>query len=293
MADSEDAATMTRAAGVSATVVLGVAVLVALLMSANPLAQAVSIAGLLLLVGSTLVDAVIRGATSLVQRVVLALGMGLAAFLLLGALFAVVGHGLGLTAPLTRTPMLWLWCAVTVASVVVSIARGRDPVRRTFQGMRWSDGAWLVVLAVPPVLALYGSVHLNDTGSTGIAVASGLLAIAMGVLAIALPEARWIPPRVALLASALVTGAWEGPLRGGWLSGFDIQHEYYVSSLAVRLGRFPIPVHGDPYRGMLSLTVWPAELHALTSMSVRTILAVPGARFLVGCPGSRSGSAWW
>ena len=102
-------------------------------------------------------------------------------------------------------------------------------------------------------------------------------------LAVGLPSIAAGPPRVVLLASALLTAAWQGPLRGGWLSGYDIQHEYAVATTAIRLGRFPIPLGGDPYKGMLSLTVWPAQVHALTGLNLRTILAFPPSIFLALC----------
>ena len=125
--------------------------------------------------------------------------------------------------------------------------------------------------------------RLNATGNAWLSILGAILVVLMVATAIAMPLSSVGPPRVLLLASSTLTAAWQLPFRGGWLFGYDIQHEYYVASLATQKGQFPIPIHGDPYKGMLSLTVWPAQLHALTGLSIRTILGVPPSILLALC----------
>ena len=76
-------------------------------------------------------------------------------------------------------------------------------------------------------------------------------------------------PAIFMTVVALV---WQVSSRGDWLFGTDIQHEYSVANTAAVTGRFALTTHSDAYQAMLSLTVLPAQLHALSSASVEILL---------------------
>jgi hypothetical protein len=267
----------------TATLTLALVTAASLFFERLPLTQTAAVVGTIVLVGAFFADFISWRRSTLTQRVVVVVAFGVLAMFLVGAGIAPLLHAAGVARPLTRVPLLVTWLVVLAAVSLTSAVRRRDPVATAFDGLRLTHVAWMVPLAVPPLLALLGVAQLNHHRDAAWAITMGVLVVLLAGLAIALPERPWGPPRVLLLASALLTAAWQGPLRGGWLAGYDIQHEFSVASTAVKLGRFPIPIHGDPYKGMLSLTVWPAQVHALTGLSLRSILAFPPSIMLALC----------
>ena len=93
---------------------------------------------------------------------------------------------------------------------------------------------------MPPLLALVGMALVNASRGVELADVVGGLAVAMALAAVVLPTASWTPPRILLLASALLTATWQGTFRGGWLAGYDVQHEFYIGTLAINQAQFPL-----------------------------------------------------
>jgi|GEM_PF-1757914 len=264
----------------NASIVVGLVAAVAILVPVGPLAKLASVAGLIVLIGAVVASRLDLAAASLATRLAICLGLGFLCFLGLNAVLGAVLPHLSVARPLSRWPLVVAWCVLD-AGIVTWLARsGRDPVRSTLRGSRLRDAAWAAALSVPPLLALVGVALLNAGRGAAAADVAGALAVAMAIGAVVLPQARWCPPRVALLCSALLTGAWQGTFRGGWLAGFDIQHEFYIGTLATNQAQFPLHHYVDPYGGMLSLTVWPAALHALTGITLRTTLGLVPSLFL-------------
>ena len=79
---------------------------------------------------------------------------------------------------------------------------------------------------------------------------------------------------------------WSFSLRGDVVYGFDISNEYYALEQTVTSGVWHVSHPNDAYGAMLSLTVLPAELHALSGIPALLILKVVypviGALFPVG-----------
>jgi uncharacterized membrane protein len=267
-------------ASANRTFVVAATTAAALLVPAAPVAQAVGIVGLVVLVGAFLTSLVATTATPIVHRLAICVGTGFVFFIGFGALLGSVLPHLGVGHPLSRIPLLIAWIALEVAVVTCDALRQRDSVHEVLEGMRLSDAVWAALLSIPVILSIYGAVHLNAGGGPLPAIAAAVVTVALVIVAIALPNGSAGPPRVLLLISAFVTCALQGPLRGGWLAGVDIQHESFVGKLAIAQGVFPLQHYSDPYGGMLSLTVFPAELHALVGMTLRGVLAFVPSVFL-------------
>lgn len=270
-------------AGANATIVGCCVIATSLLLPPNPISQVAGIAGMVLLIGAVLTSSLDLRGTSLAARLAVALGFGVVAFLLVGALLGAVLTHVGVARPLSRDPLLVAWGVILVAIAARTVVTRADPVRSLLDGVSTRHLAWALVLAAPPLGALVGVALLNSKSDATLAIVVGVLAMVMAVAAVAVPDAAPGPPRVLLLASAMLTVALQGTFRGGWLAGFDIQHEFYIGSLAIQQGRFPLTHYVDPYGGMLSLTVWPAQLHALTGATLRGILGVAPSIFLSTC----------
>ncbi len=207
------------------------------------------------------------------QRILLSLVVGIAGLLGVGLLCAVVLKPLGIEHPLTRGPMLVVWMLLLVASIVFPARRETDPMRWLLGGVSRRHCLWLAGLGILPALTLLGAGRLNAGHGAGLAIAA--CALCVGVLTFALVSTLWgrnyvpVAPTIFMTVVALV---WQVSSRGDWLFGTDIQHEYSVANTAAVTGRFALTTHSDAYQAMLSLTVLPAQLHALSSASVEILL---------------------
>ena len=78
---------------------------------------------------------------------------------------------------------------------------------------------------------------------------------------------------------------WSFSLRGSLVYGFDISSEYYSLSQTVTSGIWHVSHPNDAYGAMLSLTICPAQLHALSGMPAllifKLVFPVIGAFFPV------------
>lgn len=264
------------------TVLLAALTVISIVVPPDPLAQATATIGIVVLTG-TLLGRRLSASVPLCQRLVIDIGLGFLCVVGVGALFGYLLPKVGIAHPLSRGPLLVIWAILLVAIAASSELRHDDHVRKAFCGMRRRDVAWAAVLSLPPILALVGVDRIDVAAQPQFAIFVGVIVVALVACAILLPTTRYGPPRLLLLVSAIVTAAWQQPFLGGWLSGSDIQHEYYVASLAVQQAAFPLHYSGDPYGGMLSLTVWPAMLHAITGMSLRDVLGLPPSILLALC----------
>jgi hypothetical protein len=266
--------------GANASVVVGVVAAVAAVVPVGPLAQSASMVGLIVLVGAVVASRLALSTATLTQRLAICLGLGFLGFLVVTALLGAVLPHLHVARPLSRWPLVVAWCAIDAGLLVWLARAGQDPVRTLLRGGRARDAWWAAVLGIPPLLALVGVDLVNAGRGVALADVVGALVVVMALAAVVLPAASWCPPRILLLSSALLTATWQGTFRGGWLAGFDVQHEFYIGTLAINQGQFPLHHYVDPYGGMLSLTVWPAALHALTGITLRTTLGLVPPVFL-------------
>lgn len=266
-----------------ATATAGLIVAVSIVVPANPAAQAISSAGLILLPGMVLTSLIIPSGLTGLRKLLVSTGVGLTIFCLVGAAAGAFGPLLGVGHPLGRTPLVLLWLVILAAVGAVSTLRRLDPVGEVLAALPRHAYWWIAALAVPPCVALCGATQLNATGSDGVAVAATVLGLGLILTAVALGDRVGGAAQSGLFASGVVTLMWQLPTRGGWIWGWDIQHEFSVASATITSGRFPLPDLHDPYAGMLSLTVLPAQLHFLNGMQLRTILVLLPGVMLAGC----------
>ena len=261
---------------------LGCVTVIALVLPAYPLAQVMSIVGPMLLIGCVLGRQLWTN-TSTAQRVGIAVAVGLFTMMAGAGVLAFALPRLGVHHPLDAPTAVVVIAVAAALCTVWSLVRGVDPLRECFKGLRPSAALWGLALCAVPLLSLVGVARLNDGGSAAPAIAAALLALLLTGLAIALPSARHGPPRLLLLMSALIAASWQATLRGGWLFGGDLTHEYYIASTTVKDGSFPLPHVADAYGTMLSLTVWPALVHGVSGLSLRSIVGLVPTLALATC----------
>lgn len=173
------------------------------------------------------------------------------------------GPVIGIAAPLRPWPMLAGLEAVCLILLAASSNAPRDVA------IPWSDLGltWRTALPVIlPVMAAAGALRLNTGQGNGIALIALCCCVLMTVAFFA------CAPRlgVSLLACGLyATGLamlWSFSLRGASVYGFDISDEYYVLQHVVAAGVWHPSNPGNAYAAMLSTTMLPAELHAVTGV---------------------------
>jgi hypothetical protein len=244
-----------------------------MLVPAGPGAKALATIGIIVVPGATIISLLGLMPKGLTQRIFFTLVTGVAFLMGVGVVCALALRLVGIEHPLTRGPMLVVWLLVLAGSVLQPARTRRDPLHLALDGICPAHCWWLVGLSTLPALALAGAARLN--AGHGGALAVSVCVACVAVLLLVLVTTAWnraVLPAGPAIFMSVVALVWQETARGNWLFGSDIQHEYFVANQAATTGQYSLAVHGDPYRIMLSLTVLPAQLHALTSASVEMLL---------------------
>jgi uncharacterized membrane protein len=144
-------------------------------------------------------------------------------------------------------------------------------------GVAWRPAALRLRSAWPlglPLLAAAGAVRLTNGDSHGLAIAG--LATTAVVLALHLVRVERVSRGhlSVVLFSVALAAIWSFTLRGHFVYGWDITGEYHTLTSTLTDGVWHANRTGDAYGAMLSLTIFPAQLSALTGVSALTILKV-------------------
>ena len=183
----------------------------------------------------------------------------------------IIGRICGVTAPLRPTPLLVSLEVICLALLAVSLHAPSNvdiPWRTMEHSARF---AWPLLL---PLLAAAGALRLNNGHGNGVAVATLYASILTLVCAFVFASRL----DKILLAVILYAGAlamlWSFSIRGNLVDGFDIANEYHLMQQTVLTGVWHASHHGDAYGAMLSVTVFPAELHALSGVQASLVFDV-------------------
>lgn len=193
-----------------------------------------------------------------------------------------IGPLVGISAPLRAAPLLISLLIVCAALLVGSLdapAGTAIPWSRMSQPVRL---AWPLLI---PLLSAAGALRLNSGHTAHVAE------LAVLVVIVALVAAFLLAPRcddsllvVIIFATALAM-MWSFSLRGDLVYGFDISSEYYSLNQTVTTGIWHVSHPNDAYGAMLSVTVLPAQLHALSGIPAllifKAVYPVIGAFFAV------------
>lgn len=244
------------------------------------LAGLAALAGLIALRGSLPAEVVLVIAISLVPGWLLLQALGLSAraaeqpvylpasslVVLMGSGLAVdvVGHAMGLAAPLQTWPLAAGCLGACAGLVVLAVLRGelscglpRPPV-----------GAWSAWPLLLPVSALVGAQRLNNGQGGTVAVVAAAGAVALLLLCV-IRASRWSPRQIGIaLYAVALTAEWSFSARSSFVYGYDITSEYFIAHSTAVSGYWnPAASHGA-YQAMLSITVLPSMLRALTGVPV-------------------------
>jgi uncharacterized membrane protein len=189
-----------------------------------------------------------------------------------GVLANFAGPPLGVADPFSPEPMLLALNAVLAVLVLMAaLRRPQAHVPAAALALAWPRvrDAWPLAL---PAAAALGAGALTVSGDRTLALVT--VAAAVATLAIGLVESgRRHPARAGLaLYGAALACIYSFTLPGAEVFGWDITGEYATVSELLTSGHWARLHEQDAYGAMLSLTVVPAGLHAITGLSAAVIL---------------------
>lgn len=180
-----------------------------------------------------------------------------------GLMTDIVGPLVGVSAPLRAAPLLVTFELVCSALLASSLNVSSDV------GMQWRSLARPTRLGGPLVLPLgvaAGALRLNSGHGNGISmIAVTAFVVVLAVGAVFAPRLNETLLRVILYAVGLAW-SWSYSLRGDGVYGFDIATEYARLQQTITAGIWHPAHFNDAYGAMLSVTVMPAQLHALSGI---------------------------
>lgn len=188
-----------------------------------------------------------------------------------GLAIDLIGPRAGIAAPLRATPLLIALEVVCVALLLCSL---NAPAETQIQWGQLSNPARLAWPLLIPVLSAAGALRLNSGNTDHVAVLAAIVVIIMLVAGFLF--APWCDNSllvVGIFAAALAM-MWSFSLRGDLVYGFDISSEYYSLNQTVMSGVWHFSHPNDAYAAMLSVTLLPAQLHALSGMPALLIFKV-------------------
>jgi uncharacterized membrane protein len=188
-----------------------------------------------------------------------------------GLVVDLLGPLIGVTEPLRTAPLL-IGLEVTCFAMLAASVNAPPDVAIEWRSLL--QPARLVWPFILPLLAAAGALRLNSDRGSGIAI------IAVSALIVVLVGAAALSMRLddKLLEIVLYAGGlaltWSDSLRGDPLYGFDIATEYQRLQETVTTGIWHTGHPNDAYGAMLSLTIMPAGLHALSGLPALLVFKV-------------------
>jgi len=187
--------------------------------------------------------------------------------MIVGGVASFVAPLFGIAHPLDTATQSVIWVLIALAVLAVAAKYHRDPATWIFEGSRVPNLTGVLVSGFLVLVSILGVAELNHTGDNRLAVFGTVLDV--GVLLVGIVggwrrDSKW--PLSTLLYGASLALLLSLSLRGGHLYGSDVQKEFSVAWGTIAAGVWRVPSNHDPYASMLSLTVLPAVLHAVTKL---------------------------
>jgi uncharacterized membrane protein len=174
------------------------------------------------------------------------------------------GPIIGIAEPLRPWPMLTGFELVCLILLAVSAHPPPDVA------IPWRDLALTGRTVLPlllPLVAAAGAIRLNTGHSNGVALIALCGCILMTVALFAYTSRVSISLLAVGLYAVGLAMMWSFSLRGASVYGFDISNEYHVLQHVSAAGVWHPSNRDNAYAAMLSTTILPSELHAMTGVS--------------------------
>lgn len=181
------------------------------------------------------------------------------------------GPLIGVDAPLRAVPLL-ISLQLVLGGLLAAGARAPDRTAIDWSGLP-STGL-LAAFALVPLVAAVGALRLNTGHDSVLAVVSIVLCLLILTVSTASADRLRRGQLSVMLFVVALAMMWSFSLRSDLVYGFDIASEYGSSHRTVQAGVWDAVDSTDAYGAMLSITLLPAQLHALTGMADVVVLKV-------------------
>ncbi len=180
-----------------------------------------------------------------------------------------LGPPLGVSRPLTTVPLTVGICLASLILIVVALIRRAPSLLVSGPSELRLRDAWPLIL---PILAWVGAMRLGNGAGDAVAVIAAAAA-SLAVLLAALRAHRTPLARLGVVVyGAGLALMWGFSLRGSFVYGFDIAGEYQTFVHVLTEARWH-PAHvNDAYGAMLSLTILPSTISALSGAAPLLVL---------------------
>jgi uncharacterized membrane protein len=177
----------------------------------------------------------------------------------------------GVAAPLRTGPLL-VGLGITCLALLAASINAPPDVAIPWRALsRPAHLAWPLIL---PLIAAAGALRLNSGHGDGVAVIALSACIALLTATVVFCRRLDKTLLAVILYAAGLSILWSHSLRSDLVNGFDIATEYHDLHQTVLTGIWHFAHPGDAYGAMLSVTVMPAELHALSGVPDLLVLKI-------------------
>lgn len=231
-----------------------------------PVKQLVALLYLMFVPGVLVLRALRLHRLGIIKTTCFAVGASIALEMVAGVLTNTIFLMLGWTKPISTFPMLTSISILVLALAALAYLRDRDYGDPVVWQFRWKSLRPYVALSCILVLTVSGTILVNATGS-GLIL---LLDIAMiSVVAIIVGFGPRLSSSLYQFAIWIISISllWHVSLVSDYLSGWDIQHEYYLASVVTSQSQWTSDI---PYstNGMLSVVILPPMVNAICDVNL-------------------------
>ena len=191
------------------------------------------------------------------------LGLSLLVMIVCGLLLNAT-HTLGFMKPLSPLPLL---AALDLAALLLVWTARSQTITLSWpkRSFSWDMAVVGGAITLLPLLAIGGAIRLNNGASNNLTML--LFALVPLLFVLLMWRKKYAPLYPYAIVMTGLAVLFSTSLRGWFITGHDIHHEFLVFQRASALGFWDVSTSkGDPYNACLSITVLPAVLEKLTGM---------------------------
>ena len=207
-----------------------------------------------------------------IETLLYAVGLSIATVMFTGLLANVLCPLLGISAPISITPLIITISVVVLTLCVLTYVRDKDFSNSSFVDIKEVLSPPALFLCLIPILVLLGTYLVNFHQNNLLLI---VIIFLVSVVVVLIAFNKFIPKRfypLAILAIA-ISLLWHKSLISTHLWGWDIQNEYYLANLVIEGSYWnsTIPHHAN---AMLSIVMYAPVFSIVASMDLTWVFKI-------------------
>jgi len=210
------------------------------------------------------------------ETILLSAGLSIASLMLIGLATSESYSLIGISQPLSPTPMLIILNSFILVGAALSCLRNNDIELPTVEDHKLFPVS--ILLIGLPILSVAGAFWTNTTGNSSILLF--MILVAAVIFALSILSKRFISPKLYTLTifSVAIALLFHSSLISNYIYGTDIQMEYYTFKATQKNAYWNSTAYTDPRFGrfntMLSITILPTIYSNILNMDGTWILKI-------------------